>query len=315
MRTVVLGAGATGSLFGARLVAAGESVLLVGRREHVATVRAHGLAIEGVAPGRFRLDAAERLPNDGPVDLVLVTVKSFDLPTAMEALGRIRSPTPTALLGNGLGLEATAVRSLRDAGWERPERYVARAIHTVPATLLGAGRVRASGSGDVVVPTPETAGPAERTVRLLLDLFGRVGIPIRTTATFEREVWRKVIVNAAINPLTALHGVTNGRLAETSLHAEARQLLEEAVAVAQAEGTAIGLEEAVADLERVVRATAENRSSMLQDLERGRPTEIAAISGEILRRGERHGRSLPATARVIAELEARIRAGAPGKPS
>jgi 2-dehydropantoate 2-reductase len=315
VRTVVLGAGATGSLFGARLAAAGETVLLVGRREHVAAIRAHGLAIEGTAPGRFRLEAAERLPSTGTFDLVLVTVKSFDLPGASVALGRSLAATPTALLGNGLGIERTALHGLQEGGWDRPERFVVRAVHTVPATLLGPGRVRASGSGEVLVPAPESAGPAERTVRLLLDLFGRVGIPVRATPNFERELWRKAIVNAAINPLTALHGVVNGRLAEPPLQAEAGQLLAEAVQVAQAAGMAISPEEATADLARVVRATAENRSSMLQDLERGRPTEIDAISGEILRRGEAFGLRLPATAGVVERLKRRLGPAPAGKPS
>jgi len=96
--------------------------------------------------------------------------------------------------------------------------------------------------------------------------------------------------------------VPNGALLAGEPRAEAELLLGEAVAVARRAGVAISFPEAVADLDRVARATAENRSSMLQDVERGRRTEVDAISGELLRRGRALGLELPATARVVATL-------------
>lgn len=305
---VVLGAGATGSLFGARLAAAGLRVTLVGRPEHVRAIREGGLRLEGVGRGTYRVDAAGELPSTA--DAVLVTVKSFDLAAAARALGQRLSPTPSVLLGNGLGIEETAARAAQAAGWPRPEASLVRAVHTVPATWVGPGVVRATGTGEIVFPEPEHAGPAAEAARVGIDLFRRAGFVVRTSPVFGREVWRKAIVNAAINPVTALRGVLNGALAVGPARAEAETLLREALAVARSEGVDLPEEEVVRDLERVVRATAENRSSMLQDLDRGRPTEVDAISGEIVRRGYRHGVAVPATERVLREMERRRATGA-----
>jgi len=136
-------------------------------------------------------------------------------------------------------------------------------------------------------------------------LFDGARIPVEAVPEFEREVWRKVLVNAAINPVTAARGVTNGVLLEDPGRTEALQLLGEALAVARAEGFDFTSEEVTRDFERIARATASNRSSMLQDLDRGRPTEIDAISGEILRAAARHGLELPATRAIVAEITAR----------
>jgi len=299
---LVLGAGAVGSLFGARLAASGESVLLVGRSAHVGAIRHRGLTVEGVAPGTFRPQASVDIPRDWTGDAVLLTVKSFDLRTAASELARSVRPLPTALLGNGLGIEELARDALRAGGWERPERFLVRVVHTIPATFVGPGTVRASGTGELVVPDPSSAGEGAPSVAAIVALFRRGGFPVRTSADFELEVWRKVVVNAAINPVTARHRVTNGALAEGPVGAEAQLLLEEAVDVARRYGIGLDLATAKADLARVVQATASNRSSMLQDVERGRPTEVEAISGEILRRGRALGMELPATARALDDV-------------
>jgi len=299
---VILGAGAVGSLFGARFSAAGEDVLLVGRPAHVEAIRAHGLTVEGTEPGTFSLEATATLPGGTRADAVLLTVKSFDLAEASAELARAVAPTPTALLGNGLGIEGTAAGALRTAGWPEPERSLVRAVHSVPATWLAPGKVRASGTGEVVFPEPTAAGAASAATASLISLFARSRFEVRTSATFDLEVWRKAVVNAAINPVTAVRRVVNGALRDGPAREEAELLLEEAVGVARRAGVDLSLATARADLERIVRATAENRSSMLQDVERGRPTEVRAISEEILRRGLGYGLELPATRRAVAEV-------------
>ncbi len=307
-RILVLGAGAVGTLLGARLAAAGEEVVLIGRPAHVAAVRAHGVVIEGRAPGTVRLAATTEVPAGSVAAAILVTVKSFDLASSLRRLAARVAPAPTALLGNGLGLERTAVTALRAGGWRRPVPQVVRVVNSLPATLLGAGRVRSTGTGELVLPTGSAAGPSASSARALGELFSRAGLSVRTSARFEREVWRKAAVNAAINPVTARRRVRNGALRAGPAREEAAELLAEAVAVARASGVPLSLRTARADLARVVRATAENRSSMLQDVERGRPTEIEVISAELVRRGRALGIPLPATVRAAAEVRRVARA-------
>ncbi|HEV2449080.1 MAG TPA: 2-dehydropantoate 2-reductase, partial [Thermoplasmata archaeon] len=175
---------------------------------------------------------------------------------------------------------------------------------------LGPGSIRQAGTGEIVLGRPTPAAEATAAEQFEA-LFTSAGFTVRRVVDFEREVWRKLLVNAAINPVSADHGVPNGRLADEPWRGQAEALLLEALEVSRAEGFEFSEGEAEAELWKVVRATAANRSSMLQDLRRGRPTEIDAISGELLRRGKSHGLTLPATERAFERIERRTRARTP----
>jgi 2-dehydropantoate 2-reductase len=303
VKILIVGAGAVGSLFGARFAAAGHSVTLVGRPEHVAAIRERGISVEGVGAGTYRLAAEVEPPASVIPDVVLVTVKTFDLVATLRSLPRPgRPPRPTVLPQNGLDLEPNALSALRAGGWPDPAPWLVRAVNSVPATWASPGVVRQSGTGEVVLRDPDVPAPAARATAVARDLFASAGIPVRVVRDLERETWRKALVNATINPVTALHRILNGQVLEPPYLDEARALLREAQAAARAAGYPFSDEEADAELERVARATAENRSSMRQDVERGRPTEIDAISGAILRTALAHGIELPATRAVVERL-------------
>ncbi len=301
MRIAVLGAGAMGSLFAARFVAAGDEVRLVGRPASVAVLRRDGLTVEGRSPGHWAVAAEERLAATPAADLLIVAVKTFDLdPVATDLAGRLPAPIPLVLPQNGLHVERGVAAALRAGGWTAPESVLVRAVNTIPAMIVRAGRVRQPGDGEILLAEPD--GPAAAAIRLASDAFRAAGIPVRTVPDLELELWRKALVNAAINPVTALHRVPNGALLSPPYRDEARELLREAQRAAGAAGVPFSDRDADASLERVLRATADNRSSMLQDVERGRPTEIDAISGEIVRAAAARGIDLPATRAVIARL-------------
>jgi len=305
VRILVVGAGAVGSLVGASLLEGGNSVVLIGRADHAAAIRADGLRISGPRPRVARLEAFASIPPGTDADVALVTTKTFDLARGATELARALSPRPALFLQNGLGILPMAKASLASGGWTDPATYAVRGVNSIPATWVAPGEVRETGVGEILLPVPGEAGPAAGAARLFRMLFDGARIPVEAVPEFEREVWRKVLVNAAINPVTAARGVTNGVLLEDPGRTEALQLLGEALAVARAEGFDFTSEEVTRDFERIARATASNRSSMLQDLDRGRPTEIDAISGEILRAAARHGLELPATRAIVAEITAR----------
>jgi len=306
VKVVVLGVGAVGSLFAARLAAAGNAVTAVGRPAHVAAIRSAGLRILDHGTEVVPLEAVTELPAGVGVDAALLTTKTYDLGAAATALARaVRSPVPTLLPQNGLGVEDVANGALGSAGWRDPSSWTVRAIHSVPVTWVGPGVVREAGTGEILLPEPD--GPTGTHVRRFEDLLRGAGFSVRTVRDFDREVWRKALLNAAINPVTALRGVPNGRLLEEPARGEALALLHEALEAARAAGHDFSEPEAVRDLEKVARATAENRSSMLQDLDRGRPTEVDSISGALLRVASAHGLDLPATRQVIARLGRRGR--------
>jgi 2-dehydropantoate 2-reductase len=316
VRVVVFAAGAIGSLFGASLAHAGHTVLLVGRADHVEAIRANGLRVTGSLVETASLHAETAVPKYFEPEAAILTAKTFDLPAAAGLLGvEVPTPVPTLLPQNGLGVEEPVRAALMTSGWVDPTRWVVRAVNTVPATLLGPGEVRAAGQGELVLGTAR--GPAAAATRLFARLFRTTEIPVRVVDDLDREVWRKALINAAVNPVTALHGVPNGRLLEEPYRSEAKALLEEALTTARAFGYRFREKEALTDLDRVLHATAENRSSMLQDMDRGRRTEIQSISGEILRRGTAKGLDLPATRRAVDAIRARSPGGsaARGQPS
>ena len=317
MRIAVVGAGAVGCLFGARLAASGASVVMIGRAESVAALGRDGVTVEGRQPGRWSVEARTALDPRAPPDLVLLTVKTFDLPGAAAALGAaLRSPVPVLLPQNGLHVERPVIQALAGAGWDRPATILVRAVNSIPATLVRPGVVRQPGDGELVVADPSGGGPSADAAQRLIEALRSAGLPVRTVADLGPELWRKALVNAAINPVTALNRIPNGRLGESPYREEARALLREAQRAAGLAGFPFSDDEADRSLDRVVRATADNRSSMLQDVERGRPTEIDAISGEILRTAEAHGVDLPATRAVLRRLSGRPgTAPSPAQPS
>jgi 2-dehydropantoate 2-reductase len=313
VRIAVVGAGAVGCLLGARLAAAGHEVHLVARAAVVPVLRERGITVEGLRPGRWAVSAAADLPEGVAPDIALVTTKTFDVAAAAAALARrLRSPIPTLLPQNGLGIEAVVAGAMHDAGWSEPTRSLVRAVNTIPSTLVAPGIVRQAGEGELIVASPEAAGPAADATRTMHRVLTEARLPIRTVPDLGRELWRKALVNAAINPVTALHRVPNGALLEPPYHDEAMTLLREAQRAAAVAGFAFDDREADRSLEQVVRATAGNRSSMLQDVERGRSTEIDAISGELVRVASAHGIDLSATRAIVARLTPPRTGGARG---
>jgi 2-dehydropantoate 2-reductase len=167
------------------------------------------------------------------------------------------------------------------------------------ATLLRPGHVR--GHDAPTVLGRDQAGRADEVAAL----FNEAGLRTEVSPDIEAVLWGKLVVNSAINPLSALKGVPNGALLENP---EWRALLEdtarESAAVAAARGIDVG-GDPVGSVVAVARLTAANRSSMLQDLERGVPTEIDAINGVVVQEGARLGVPTPVNRRLLDEIRAR----------
>jgi 2-dehydropantoate 2-reductase len=286
MKVGILGAGALGSLLAYRLARrTAASVRLLARNGHPGWV-----AVEGDRPV-----PVEAGPPAGPVDLLVVLVKAYDTAGALAwAKGAVGPYTVGLTLQNGLG-NAEAL-----AGVLGPDRVLAGTT-AQGATLLGPGRVAHGGNGPTRIAPWTPGGAAALEVERVAALFNRAGLAASTAADARPLLWAKLAVNCAINPLTAILRVTNGQLLERP---DARRLMEAAAREAGAVAAACGVrlrEEPVAQAIAVAGATAANRSSMLQDVERGRRTEIDAISGAVARLGAEHGVGAPVNA-TLAEL-------------
>jgi 2-dehydropantoate 2-reductase len=289
MSTVaVFGTGALGCLCGARLARAGNDVTLYGTwREALKRIPARGVTLEESGCRDVIAVAARPVPDSSPADLVLVLVKGH----ATEDIAR---HAVRAAAGNGVLL--TLQNGLGNvAALERAGGRVASGVAFLGATLLGPGHVEDGGGRRVVIGS----GPRVETAAALLS---GAGFDVEVVDDIEPVVWAKLAVNCAINPLTALRHVRNGALLEQpEAVAVLREAAREVGAVAAARGIALGCDPAELAVE-VARRTAGNRSSMLQDLERGARTEIEALNGAVAREGARLGVSTPCNARLAAAV-------------
>ncbi|HUI38929.1 MAG TPA: 2-dehydropantoate 2-reductase [Thermoplasmata archaeon] len=314
MKVLIFGAGAVGSVLGACLSRAGRDVTLVGRPPHMDAIRRSGLEVENLAGGPFRLPALDEVPESSEWDRIVLTTKANDIEEAGRALAhRTLHPVPVLAIQNGLGIRPRVRRALSSNGWAYANKWVTRGIGSVPATYLGPGRVRFAGEGEITLGDSGERGGLNGFDALLEG----TGIRVRVVPSIDREEWKKALVNAAMNPVTADLRIENGRLSEDPYRGHALALLHEARSVAASEGFEFTEEEAERELWRICRATAPNHSSMWQDLELGRPTEIEAISGAILEIGARHGLPLPHTERAVRRIreKAATRRSPGGPPS
>lgn len=288
MKIAIVGAGAMGCLFGGKLSPVAEVWLIDPWAEHIAALKTNGLRlteldkVEHTIPVRAVGDPSQ-VP--GTVDLALIFVKAHQTEWAARQAATILARDGLALtLQNGVGnLEVIA----SVVGVER----ALLGSTTQGATLLGPGRVRHAGAGPTHLATRPSIAARVKEIQAL---FQSAGFETHLADNVDNLVWGKLIVNVGINALTAILRVPNGALAELPA---ARALLEraviEAVAVVQAKQITLPYENPVERVVSVARATAANRSSMLQDVLRGAPTEIDVINGAIVREGARVGVATP----------------------
>lgn len=295
---VVLGAGAIGSAYGYQL-SAHHDVTLVGTAAHVQAIRDGGLRIEGsIRSGTFPVRAATSLEAIEPGTLIILTTKVSSTVEAVTPIVPLLTPSVTILcVQNGLYSE----RLVRDLVGDRA--LTLRAITQVGAILRGPGVVEHTVAGYTLVEAHErAAGIAE--VLTASNLDGRV-IPDMKVA-----MWRKVVFNCVINPITAITGSTVGGIVDPRLASIKRLVIDECLAVAAADG--VRFDDDFMELIDTVFASAATVASTLQDLQKGRRTEIDHLNGAVVALGAEYGLACPVNAAlttIIKQLENQARHG------
>lgn len=296
-RILIVGTGALATCFAARLGRAGIKVTMLGSWEPaLAALNQQGARL--LQPDGSLLTApvrAVRTPQAaGSHTAALVLVKSWQTERAAQQLAACLDVQGVALtLQNGLGADQTLADHLG-------LRRVAVGVTTTGAALLEPGLVKNGGSGSIEI------GRHPR-VALLVEVLRTAGWTVNLHADLVSLQWGKLVVNAAINPLTALYQVPNGALLEDPhLRALAHKIALETAAVAAAVGVTLPYDDPVRVVEGVARQTAANRSSMLQDLTRGAPTEIMAINAAVVSAAEAAGVAAPYNQALVAHIQARL---------
>lgn len=287
MKVAVIGAGAMGCIIGGLLAENGHGVTLVDVwKDHVEAINREGLKLRGIGGDRVVKVAALSSPEGlGVQDLIVIMVKSpYTKEAVQSALSCVGEDTLVLTLQNGLGNADTI------AGVVGPEKVVA-GVTSHGGTVLGVGEIRHAGKGETVIAAyiPER----REAVKKLASTLTAASIETRAVDSVDDLVWGKLMVNVGINAFTAVLGVKNGELAAKEPGRElVRLAVSEAAKVARAKGIEFA-HDPVEHCLRVAEATAENVSSMLQDVRAKRRTEIDVINGAIVREGERLGVETP----------------------
>lgn len=276
---LIVGTGALATLFASRLTQAGHRLTLLGSwREALEALRENGARLVDAHGNeqRFPVRVTDDPRECRGAKYVLVLVKSWQTERAALQLKECLAEDGLAVtLQNGLGNREILAGKLGAA-------RVALGTTTTGATLLGPGLVKAGGEGIISIEAHPALGPIEEALK-------SAKFKVEIVEDARSLIWSKLVINAAINPLTALLRVTNGGLLERpAARALMHALAEETAAVASAEKARLAFNDPASAAEDVARKTAANHSSMLQDIQRGAPTEIDAICGAITRRGARH---------------------------
>ena len=281
MRVCVVGCGAVGSLFAANLAQLDDVEVWAYdlARDHVDAINEHGLRLSGAGEvvGRLRAttDAAE-LPA---CDFGIVATKAMHTSSAIRATAAALANGSVATVQNGLGNE--------EALAEHVERVIRGT--TFPAgKLVGPGHVQWDVKGDTTFGPFETQPAAAAEIERLADACTRAGMPAQAVPDARGPQWRKVIFNAATNPIGALTGLTHGRVCEDpALRRLVSGLVDEGKAVAFAQHIVLDADpEELIDHAAKREVAYDHKASMLQDVEARRPTEIDYLNGGIVRFAE-----------------------------
>ena len=295
MRVCIVGCGAVGSIFAANLAQLDEVEVWAYdlAQEHVDAINAHGLRLSGAGEvvGKLRATSDSRdLPG---CDFGIVATKAMHTEPAIAATAHAFADGAVCSVQNGIGNEETL------AG------HVSRVIRgtTFPAgRIIEPGHVQWDVKGDTTIgpfePSPATFDEVER----LAEACTRAGLPTEAVADARGPQWRKLIFNAATNPVGALTGLTHGRVCEDpALRRLVSGLVDEGKAVAAAQGVVLDADpEELIDHAAKPEVAYDHKASMLQDVEARRETEIDYLNGGIARFGREHGVPTPLNEAILA---------------
>src|SRR6478736_608239 len=287
MNILILGAGAIGSVYGAKL-SKFHDVTLIGGAAHVAAIHSNGLVMQGHLDGTLRLPASTRVEAIAPGTLILLTTKVNNNVAAVQPIVDLLPDDVTIVcVQNGLYSE----NLVKDLVGDRA--LVLRAITQVGGVLVKPGVVDNTVAGYTLLESHERS-PAIAAILTAAGLDGRI-IP-----DIKKEGWRKAIFNCVINPTTALIGSEVGAIVNPQLNSLKQQIIDECLAVAAADGVTFE-EDFVALIDRVF-AGARTIASMRQDLMKGRKTEIDHMNGAVADLGAKYGIATPVNAAMATMI-------------
>ena len=317
MKIAVFGAGAIGGYLAVKLRQAGADVGVVARGSHLAAMRAHGLTLKSDGGTvQVKLPCTDKAEELGPQDYVIITLKANGLPAAAPQIQKLMRPDTTLVTAiNGIPYwyfhgqagpwRDHILKSLDPDGglWKQlPPRQAVGCVVYPAAEVVEPGVITHHYGNRFSLGEPD--GSKSARVEALSLVLTKAGLKAPVRSNIRDEIWMKLWGNLAFNPLSALTGSTLDRLAgRPELRAVAKAMMQEAQAV----GEALGAQFALSIDKRIDGAgeVGEHKTSMLQDLERGRPMEIDALLGAVVELGELTNKPTPLCRTVLALVKER----------
>lgn len=310
MRIAIIGSGAVGGYFGAKLARQGQDVTFIARGAHLQAIRAKGLQIRSPKLGDFvvRAPAYDSTHEVGPVDLVLFAVKAYDNVAAVQLLKPLIGPETVVLtLQNGVDSGVEIAEAVGEARVLGGTTYVATALEA-PGLIVQTGVHRSILFGELFGAPREVT----RRVQAIADVLEPADIQVTTVPDARVPIWDKFVylvpfsgfTGAARLPIGAIWAVPEVR---AMYYAAAREV----AAVAKAEGVAISPDRFERLEDYMNNIPPSTRSSLLIDLEAGKRIEVESLQGAAVRRGQRHGVATP----IVSTLYALLKPWEGGRPS
>ena len=312
MKFLIAGAGAIGAYVGAKMARAGIDVTLFARGAHLRAMQQRGVQVKS-ADGDFeaRPTIADKLEDVGPVDVVFLAVKAHGLPRLAAQLAPVLGPDTTVVstqngvpwwFFQGLGgpLEGTRLERVDPGGVVtaaiEPRRVVGSIVYFA-TEVIEPGVIQHTEGNRISLGEPD--GSRSDRSRRIAEALIAAGLRCPITARIRHEIWVKILGNVVFNPISALTGATVVQMArDPQVSVLARNIMREVEEV----GNRMNLELPITIDQRMAGAekVGEHKTSMLQDLEAGRPMEIEAVVGAVVELGERLNLPMPHTRTVYA---------------
>ena len=304
MNIAILGAGSIGSLIAAKISKFGVGKLLIhARGEHGSTIALNGIKIQGEE--NFTISNDDIIVSldevglyqglDGKIDYLMITCKANDVENMInKSKNLLHEESKVLCLSNGIGHVEKCIESFG------PHRVFSASI-SHGAWRPEPGIIEWAGKGFISLGK-STDGPSFVEAEELIDLLSKCGLNPRWVEDGRSLIWSKVLLNIAINPIAALIGCSNGDLSRPELFELCTSVMIEGANVARQERVNLPSdEELILRLSQVIDSTSNNYCSMLQDIKKGRSTEIEFLNEAIVQRAERYGLSTPRN-HLLSEL-------------
>lgn len=284
MNIIVLGAGAIGSLYGAKLSKLND-VTLVARQKHINKINNDGLKIVGIEENVYKLKATAKIENIENNTLILLTTKVHDNKKAIDPIkDLIKKDTIILCMQNGLYSENIVKSIVGD------RCLVLRGITNVGATFLEPGKVQFSNLSSTKI---ENSNISEE----LAENFDKCGLKCSVSENIKQDIWKKLILNCVLNPVSAILRVENGKIADERLNTLKKSIVDECLKVAEKDDVRFDID-FVKIINDVIKDS-RNLSSMHQDVLKGKKTEIDYLNGAVVELGKKYGIKCPVNEALV----------------